>query len=64
MARKFFWRGDQDGFEGEDALVVFFEFSAALGCSDFDPVGGTVAGAGEPLARRRGGHGGAAPRSG
>ena len=40
---------DQNAFEGQDALVVFFEFSAAFGCSDFDPVGGAVAGAGEPL---------------
>jgi len=29
--------------------VVFYEFSAALCCSEFDPVGGAVAGAGEPL---------------
>jgi len=40
---------DQDVFEGEDSLVIFFEFSAAFGCSDFDPVGGAVAGASEPL---------------
>ena len=40
---------DQDAFKGQDGLVFFFEFSAALGCSDFDPVGGAVAGAGEPL---------------
>ena len=37
---------DQDDFEGEDALVGFFEFLATLGCCDFDPVGGAVAGAG------------------
>ena len=27
----------------------FFEFSAVLACSDFDPVGGAVAGVGEAL---------------
>jgi len=48
-AEVFLERIDQNAFEGEDGLVSFFEFSAALSCSDFDPVGGAVAGAGGPL---------------
>ena len=30
-------------------MVFFFEFSAALGCSDLDPVDGAVAASGKPL---------------
>lgn len=40
---------NQDILEGEDLPVVLFEFSAAFGGADFDPVGRPVVDAREAL---------------